>query len=126
MFMGFLASWTSHKQELIEVCVAQLEKELTDISSKAAYNLACSMSTECTSIENTRLIFLRAESFDPYNAAFEWHAFLIKKCHLFVVPLMKFPLLKVVALWHCHKKNAPVAKCFLSSLNSSRFERHNI
>jgi hypothetical protein len=41
-----IARVVDEPQEFIEACLAQLEKELTNISSKAAYELASSMSKE--------------------------------------------------------------------------------
>jgi hypothetical protein len=69
--------------ERIEACLALLEKELTNISSKAAYDLASSMSKEYTSSKKRRLMFLRAESYDPYNAASRMVRFFDEKYELF-------------------------------------------
>jgi hypothetical protein len=70
-------------QEFIEASLALLEKELLNISSKAAYDLASSMSKEYTSSKKIRLMFLRAESYDPYNAASRMVRFFDEKCELF-------------------------------------------
>jgi hypothetical protein len=70
-------------QEVIEACLALLEKELTNIPNKAAYDLACSMSKEYTSSNKIRLMFLRAESFDPYKAASRMVGFFAEKYKLF-------------------------------------------
>jgi hypothetical protein len=70
-------------QELIEACLALLETELTNISSKAAYDLASSVSKEYTSSKKRRLMFLRAESFDPCNAASRMVRFFDEKYELF-------------------------------------------
>jgi hypothetical protein len=70
-------------QEFIEACLALLENELTKISSKAAYRLASSMSKEYTSSKRLRLMFLRAESFDPPNAASRMVRFFDEKYELF-------------------------------------------
>jgi hypothetical protein len=70
-------------QEFIEACLALLEKELTNISSRAAYDLASSMSKEYTSSNKMRLMFLRAESFDPNKAASHMVAFFDEKYKLF-------------------------------------------
>ncbi len=64
-----IARVTDEPEEFIEACLELLENELTKISSKAAYDLASSMSKEYTSRKKIRLVFLRAESFDPPNAA---------------------------------------------------------
>jgi len=69
--------------EFIEACLALLEKELTNISSKAAYDLASSTSKEYTSSKKIRLMFLRAESFDPYKAASRMVRFFEEKFELF-------------------------------------------
>jgi hypothetical protein len=69
--------------EFIEACLALLEKELTNISSKPAYDLASSMSKEYTSSKKIKLMFLRAECFDPYNAACRMVRFFDEKCELF-------------------------------------------
>ena len=70
-------------KERIEACLALLETALTNISSKAAYDLASSMSKEYTSSKKRRLMFLRAQSYDPYNAASHMVRFFEQKCQLF-------------------------------------------
>jgi hypothetical protein len=70
-------------QEVIEACLTLLEKELTNIPSKAAYDLASSMSKEYTSSNKMRLMFLRAESFDAYKAASRMVGFFAEKYELF-------------------------------------------
>jgi hypothetical protein len=70
-------------REFIEACLALLEKELTNIPSKAAYDLASSMSKEYTSSIKIRLMFLRADSFDPYKAASRMVRFFEEKYALF-------------------------------------------
>jgi hypothetical protein len=70
-------------QEFIEAYIALLEEELTNISSKAAYDLASSMSKEHISSKSMRLMFLRVESYDPYTAAFRMVRFFDEKCELF-------------------------------------------
>jgi hypothetical protein len=70
-------------QEFIEACLALLESELTNISNKAAYDLASSMSKEYTSSKRLRLMFLRAESFDPPKAASRMVRFFDEKYELF-------------------------------------------
>jgi len=70
-------------QEFIEACLALLEKELTKVPSKVAYDLASSMSKEYTSNKKRRLMFLRAESFDPCNAASRMIRFFDEKYELF-------------------------------------------
>ena len=70
-------------QEFIGACLALLETELTNISSKAAYDLANSTSKEYTSSKKIRLMFLRAENFDPYNAASRMVRFFEEKYELF-------------------------------------------
>ena len=70
-------------KERIEACLALLETGLTSISSKAAYDLASSMSKEYTSSKKRRLMFLRAESYDPCNAASRMVRFFDEKCELF-------------------------------------------
>ena len=70
-------------KERIEACLALLETELTSISNKAAYDLATSMSKEYTSSRKIRLMFLRAESYNPYNAASRMVRFFDEKCELF-------------------------------------------
>ena len=69
--------------EFIEACLALLEKELTNISNKVAYDLASSISKEYTSSKKRRLMFLRAESFDPCNAASRMVRFFDEKYDLF-------------------------------------------
>jgi hypothetical protein len=78
-----IARVVDEPQEFIEACLALLEKELNNISSKAAYDLARSMSEEYTCSKEMRLMFLRAESFDPYNAASCMVRFFHEKCDLF-------------------------------------------
>jgi hypothetical protein len=70
-------------QEFIEERLALLEKELTNIPSKAAYDLASSLSKEYTSSNKIRLMLLRAESFDPYKAASRMVGFFAEKYELF-------------------------------------------
>ena len=70
-------------KERIEACLALLQKELTRISSKAAYDLASFMSKEYTSSNKIRLMFLRAESYDPYKAASRMVRFFDQKYQLF-------------------------------------------
>jgi hypothetical protein len=70
-------------QEFIEACLALLGKELNIISNKAAYDLASSMSKEYTSRRTRRLMFLRAESFDPCKAASRMVRFFEEKYQLF-------------------------------------------
>ena len=70
-------------QEFIEACLTLLEKELTNISSKPAYDLASSTSKEYTSSKKIRLMFLRAESYDPCNAASRMVRFFDEKNKLF-------------------------------------------
>ena len=70
-------------QEFVEASFALLEKELDNIPSKAAYDLASSMSKDYTSSRKIRLMFLRAESFDPSNAASRIVRFFEEKCALF-------------------------------------------
>jgi hypothetical protein len=78
-----IARVVDEPQEFIEACLALLEKEIENISSKAAYDLASSMSKEYTSSKKTRLMFLRAESFDPYKAASRMVRFFEEKYKLF-------------------------------------------
>jgi hypothetical protein len=70
-------------QEVIDASLYLLEKELANISSKAAYDLASSMSKEYTSSNKIRLMFLRAESFDAYKAASRMVKFFDEKYKLF-------------------------------------------
>jgi hypothetical protein len=69
--------------EFIEAYLALLEKEITNIASKAAYDLASFMSKEYTSSKKLRLMFLRAESFDAYKAASRMVRFFDEKYALF-------------------------------------------
>ena len=69
--------------EFIEACLALLEKELTNISNKVAYDLASSISKEYTSSKERKLMFLRAESFDPCNAASRMVRFFNEKYEMF-------------------------------------------
>jgi hypothetical protein len=78
-----IARVVDEPQKFIEACLALLEKELTNISSKAAYDLASSMSKEYTSSKKIRLMFLRAASFDPRNAASRMVRFFDEKYELF-------------------------------------------
>jgi hypothetical protein len=78
-----IARVVDEPQEFIETCLALLEKELTNISSKVAYDLAYFTSKEYTSSNKIRLMFLRAESFDPYNAASRMVRFFEEKYALF-------------------------------------------
>jgi hypothetical protein len=78
-----IARVVDEPHEFIEACLARLEKELINISGKAAYNLASSKSKEYTSSKTRRLMFLRAESFDPYNAAARMVRFFDEKYELF-------------------------------------------
>jgi hypothetical protein len=78
-----IARVVDEPQEFIEACLALLDKELNNISNKAAYDLASSMSKEYTSSKTRRLMFLRAESFDPYNAASRMVRFFDEKYELF-------------------------------------------
>jgi hypothetical protein len=78
-----IARVADEPQEFIETCLALVEKELTNISSKAAYDLASSLSKEYTSSKKRRLMFLRAESYDPYNAASSMVRFFDEKYELF-------------------------------------------
>jgi hypothetical protein len=78
-----IARVVDEPQEFIEACLALVEKELTTVSSKTAYDLASSMSKEYTSSKSMRLMFLRAESFDPYKAASRMVRFFDEKCELF-------------------------------------------
>jgi hypothetical protein len=78
-----IARVVEEPEEFIEACLALLEKELDNISSKMAYDLARSMSEEYTCSKKIRLMFLRAESFDPYNAASCMVRFFDEKCELF-------------------------------------------
>jgi hypothetical protein len=80
-----IARVVDEPEEFIEACLARLEKELTNISNKAAYDLASFMSKEYTSSKKNRLMFLRAESFDPYNAASRMVRFFDEKYELFGV-----------------------------------------
>jgi hypothetical protein len=70
-------------QKFIEACLALVEKELTKIPSKAAYNLASTISKEYTSSNKLRLMFLRADSFDAYKAASRMVRFFDEKYALF-------------------------------------------
>jgi hypothetical protein len=71
-------------KEFIGACLALLEEELTNISSKVAYDdLASSISKQYTSSNKIRLMFLRADSFDPYNAASRMVRFFDEKYALF-------------------------------------------
>jgi hypothetical protein len=78
-----IAHVADEPQEFIEACLALLEKELNNISNKAAYDLASSMSKEYTSRRTKRLMFLRAESFDPCKAASRMVRFFDEKYQLF-------------------------------------------
>jgi hypothetical protein len=78
-----IARVVDEPEEFIEASLARLEKELDNISSKAAYDLARSMSEEYTCSKKIRLMFLRAESFDPFNAASCMVRFFDEKCELF-------------------------------------------
>jgi hypothetical protein len=78
-----IAPVVDEPQEFIEACLALLEKELTNIASKVAYDLASFMSKEYTSSNKLRLMFLRAESFDAYKAASRMVAFFDEKYNLF-------------------------------------------
>jgi hypothetical protein len=78
-----IARVVDEPQEFIEACLALLEKELNNISNKAAYDLASSMSKEYTSRRTRRLMFLRAESFDPCKAASRMVRFFDEKYQLF-------------------------------------------
>jgi hypothetical protein len=78
-----IARVVDEPQDFIEACLALLERELDNISSKTAYDLARSMSEEYTCSKKIRLMFLRAESFDPYNAASSMVRFFDEKCELF-------------------------------------------
>jgi hypothetical protein len=78
-----IARVVDEPQEFIEACLALFEKELSKISSKAAYDLASSMSKEYTSSKKIRLMFLRAESFDTPNAASRMVRFFDEKYELF-------------------------------------------
>jgi hypothetical protein len=78
-----IARVADEPQEFIEACLALLDKELDSISNKAAYDLASSMSNEYTSSKTRRLMFLRAESFDPCKAASRMVRFFDEKCELF-------------------------------------------
>jgi hypothetical protein len=77
-----IARVVDEPQEFIETCLALLERELDNISSKAAYDLARSMSEEYTCSKKMRLMFLRAESFDPFNASSCMVRFFDEKCEL--------------------------------------------
>jgi hypothetical protein len=78
-----IARVADEPKEFIEACLALVEKELTNISSKAAYDLASSLSKEYTSSKKIRLMFLRAESYDPFNAASRMVRFFEQKYELF-------------------------------------------
>jgi hypothetical protein len=78
-----IARVVDEPQEFIDACSARLEKELDNISSKMAYDLARSMSEEYTCSKKIRLMFLRAKSFDPYNTACCMARFFDEKCELF-------------------------------------------
>ena len=78
-----IARVVDEPQEFIEACFALLEKELTNISNKVAYDLASSISKEYTSSKKRRLMFLRAESYDPCKAASRMVRFFDEKCELF-------------------------------------------
>jgi hypothetical protein len=78
-----IARVVDEPEEFIEACLALLEKELDNISSKTAYDLARSMSEEYTCSKEIRLMFLRAESFHPYNTASCMVRFFDEKCELF-------------------------------------------
>ena len=70
-------------KERIEACLALLETEITSVSRKAAYDLASFNSNEYTSSKKIRLMFLRAENYDPYNAASRMVRFFDQKYELF-------------------------------------------
>jgi hypothetical protein len=78
-----IAPVVNESQDFTEACLALLEKELNNISSRAAYHLASSMSKEYTSSNKLGLMFLRAESFDPYKAASRMVRFFDEKYKLF-------------------------------------------
>jgi hypothetical protein len=78
-----IARVVDEPQEFIDACLVLLEKEIDNISSKAAYDLASSMSEEYTCSKKRRLMFLRAENFDPYKAASCMVRFFHEKCDLF-------------------------------------------
>jgi hypothetical protein len=78
-----IARVVDEPEEFIEGCLALVEKELNNFSKKAAYDLASSMSKEYTSSKSMRLMFLRAESYDPYNAASRMVRFFDEKYELF-------------------------------------------
>jgi hypothetical protein len=78
-----IARVVDEPEEFIEACLALLEKEIDNISSKMAYDLARSMSEEYTCSNKMRLMFLRAESFHPYNTACCMVRFFDEKCELF-------------------------------------------
>jgi hypothetical protein len=78
-----IARVVDEPQDFIEACLTLLEKELTNIPSKVAYDLAKFLSKEYVSSEKLRLMFLRADSFDPYNAASRMVRFFEEKYALF-------------------------------------------
>jgi hypothetical protein len=78
-----IARVVDEPEDFIEARLALLDKDLNNISKKAAYDLASSMSKEYTLSKTRRLMFLRAESYDPYNAALRMVRFFDEKCELF-------------------------------------------
>jgi hypothetical protein len=78
-----IARVVDEPQEFIEACLTLLEKELTNIPSKVAYDLAKFRSKEYVSSQKLLMMFLRADSFDAYKAASRMVRFFEEKYALF-------------------------------------------
>lgn len=69
--------------QLMSDAMAKLELELEKLEDKPAYDLALTMSREYITSDSFRIMFLRAEKFDPVNAARRLVWFLENKLKIF-------------------------------------------
>jgi hypothetical protein len=80
-----IARVVDEPQGFVQSRLVLLERELANlpIKNKAAYDLAQALDKEYVQDDKLRLLFLRAESFDPYHAACRLVSFLEQKHCLF-------------------------------------------
>jgi hypothetical protein len=83
---GISETMGSHETpEFLETCLSQLQEALDQLheNTKEAYRLACSMNPEYVCSASFRLMFLRADMFDPSKAAVRFAKHFQAKLELF-------------------------------------------
>ena len=89
-----IARVVDEPQDFVQSRLVMLERELANIPSKAkaAYILAQVLDKEYVENDKLRLLFLRAESFDPYQAACRLVSFFEQKYVLFAREKLARPI----------------------------------